>query len=310
MKGANKEMGKPLPLPIWDRQRGKLVEEYSDDLKATYESRPRRSIHQWLESRPTYDWLVAAYQNTRRSARQIEPFIRTHRIDMTEFKPVVYRSFAEFFDREFRPGVRTFPAKPSEMGAFAEARYFGWARLEAEQEFPIKGCSLSAERILGKAERARPFIGGPVILARLSPMDYHHVHYPDVGTTLEEDRFGHRLWTVNWHALLNQPDILFRNERHINILQTHNFGRLAFVEVGALSVGRIAQVHPLDAPFQRGEEKSVFKFGGSAILVFGEAGMWLPSEDIVQRTKEGVESFARLGESVGMARPSARQPSP
>jgi len=29
-----------------------------------------------------------------------------------------------------------------------------------------------------------------------------------------------RLWTVNWHALLNKPDILFRNERHINILDT------------------------------------------------------------------------------------------
>jgi phosphatidylserine decarboxylase len=144
-------MAKPLPLPIWDRQRGKLVEEYSDDLKTTYEGRPRRSLYQWLESHPIYDWLVAAYQSTDRSARQIEPFIRKHRIDMSEFKPVVYRSFAEFFDREFHPGARNFPKAPGEMGAFAEARYFGWERLEAEQEFPIKGHSLSAERILNMA---------------------------------------------------------------------------------------------------------------------------------------------------------------
>jgi hypothetical protein len=39
--------------------------------------------------------------------------------------------------------------------------------------------SLSAEKILGNGRRAAPFIGGPVLLARLSPMDYHHVHYPD-----------------------------------------------------------------------------------------------------------------------------------
>jgi phosphatidylserine decarboxylase len=49
-----------------------------------------------------------------------------------------------------------------------------------------------------------------------------------------------------------------------------NFGRRAFVEIGALSVGRIIQVRPLDAPFRRGEEKSVFRFGGSAVVVFGE----------------------------------------
>jgi hypothetical protein len=27
---------------------------------------------------------------------------------LPDFKPVIYRSFAEFFDREFRPGARPF----------------------------------------------------------------------------------------------------------------------------------------------------------------------------------------------------------
>jgi phosphatidylserine decarboxylase len=105
---------------------------------------------------------------------------------------------------------------------------------------------------------------------------------------------------VNWHALLNKPDILFSNERNVNILETRHFGRLAFVEVGALSVGRIVQVHPLDAPFQRGEEKSVLRFGGSAIVVFGQPGMWRPSDDLLAHTKEDVETLVRLGEPVGL----------
>lgn len=299
-------MAKPVPLPVWDRQRGRFFCEWMDDRKATYESQPQRSITQWLESQPLYDRLLAAYQNTRWSARQIEPFIRKYHIDMNEFEPVKYRSFAEFFERRFRPGVRKFPSAPGEMGAFAEARYFGWDRVEAGQQFPVKGHSLRAEHILGNAERAQPFAGGPVLLARLAPVDYHHVHYPDDGTTLDHDWVRGRLWTVNWHALLSKPDILFVNQRQINILQTRNFGRLAFVEVGALSVGRIVQVHPLDAPFQRGEEKSVFRFGGSAIVVFGEPGAWRPHEDVLAHSKEGIETLVRLGEPVALrASPAA-----
>jgi phosphatidylserine decarboxylase len=293
-------MGKPLPLLVWDRQRRKLVEEWMDENPATYESRPRRSVTQWVKSQPLYDWLVAAYQNTRLSARQIESFIRKNHIDMSEFEPVIYRSFAEFFDRQFKPGARGFPSAPGEMGAFAEARYLAWNRLGDEQQFPVKGFSLSAERILGNAERARPYLGGPVLLARLSPLDYHHVHYSDDGRTLDQDRLGHRLWTVNWRALLNKQDILFSNERHINTLETRNFGRLAFVEVGALSVGRIVQVHPLDTAFCRGEQKSVFKFGGSAIVVFGEPGTWRPADDVIERTKQGVETLVRLGEPLAL----------
>jgi phosphatidylserine decarboxylase len=293
-------MAKPLPLPVWDRQGGKLVSEWMDDHTPTYESEPQRSITQWIKSQPLFDWLYAAYENTHWSAREIEPFVRKYHIDMSEFESREYRSFAEFFDRRLRPGVRSFPSAPGEMGAFAEARYFGWTRFDAEQRFPVKGHSLSAEQILGNAQRARPFIGGPVLLVRLAPVDYHHVHYPDHGRTSDHGRLGHRLWTVNWHALLSKPDILFSNERNINILETRHFGRLPFVEVGALSVGRIVQVHPLDAPFQRGEEKSVFRFGGSAIVVFGEPGMWRPSDDLLEHTKEGVETLVRLGEPVGL----------
>jgi phosphatidylserine decarboxylase len=271
-----------------------------DDHPSTYESRPRRSLTQWLESEPLYDWLLAAYQNTRRSARQIEPFIHKHHIDIREFKPVTYRSFAEFFDREFRPGARTFVTAPDKMAAFAEARYFGWLKLEADQQFPIKGHSLSAEKILGNEKRAAPFVGGPVLLARLSPMDYHHVHYPDDGVTMDVARLGRSLWTVNWHALQNQPDILLRNERQISILETEHFGQIAFVEVGAMSVGRIVQIHPREIPFQRGDEKSVFKFGGSAVVLFGEPGKWRPADDILQHTAKNVETLIRLGDAVGL----------
>jgi phosphatidylserine decarboxylase len=283
---------------VWDRKTGKLIQEFLDDHPATYDSRPRRSITQWLESRRLYDWAVALYQNSAWSTRQIEPFIKKHQIDMSEFNAVKYRSFAAFFDRKFRTGVRSFPTASTEMGAFSEARYFGWERLKPGQEFPIKGHSLDAEKILGNAGDASAYSGGPVLLARLAPVDYHHNHYPDDGVTVSSRCMGGPLWTVNRHALENQEDILFRNHRQVNILDTRSFGRLAFVEIGAMSVGRIQQIHPLDQPFCRGAEKSVFKFGGSAIILFGQRQAWIPSDDILENTKKGIETLVRLGEIV------------
>jgi phosphatidylserine decarboxylase len=291
-------MSKPLSLPVFDRRSNKLFEEFMDDSTSTYESRPHRSIVQWITSSPTVDSVIAAYQNTKFSARKIEPFIRKHKIDMSEFEPGPFASYAAFFERRFLPGKRAFPDRADEMGGFAEARYFGWETLKPDQRFPVKGSSLEAKTLLGSAARAEAFEGGPVILARLSPMDYHHLHYVDEGMTLETDRIGSKLWTVNKNALQNQPDILFRNERSIQILQTEHFGKLGMVEIGALTVGRIVQQHDISKPFKRGDEKASFRFGGSAVALFGEPGKWLPSDDLLKHTEAGVETLVQLGELI------------
>src|SRR3954470_15366322 len=84
-------MAKPESLPVWDRKNEKLFDEFLDDHKSTYETRPRRSLTAWLESQPIFDWLMAAVQHSGRSARKIQPFIEKHKIDMSEFEPVIYR---------------------------------------------------------------------------------------------------------------------------------------------------------------------------------------------------------------------------
>jgi phosphatidylserine decarboxylase len=94
--------------------------------------------------------------------------------------------------------------------------------LEDGMEFPIKGHSLKPEILFGNASCAKEFVGGPVMLARLSPMDYHHLHSVDHGTTIDTWQLGSRLWTVNRHVLQDQPDILFRNERSVQPLETEH----------------------------------------------------------------------------------------
>src|SRR5437764_5416233 len=205
-------MSKPLPLPVFDRRSNELFQEFMDDSTSTYESKPHRSIVQWITSSPTVDWVIAAYQNTKFSARKIEPFVRKHNIDMSEFEPGPYENYAAFFERRFLPGRRAFPVKDEEMGAFAEARYFAWEKLAADQRLPVKGCSLDPKTLLGTESRAKACEGGPIILARLSPVDYHHLHYVYDGVTLDTNRLGSKPWTVKQDHGQNQPHILLRTQ--------------------------------------------------------------------------------------------------
>jgi len=220
-------MAKPLPLPVWDRQRGKLVEEWMDDHQPHYESEPQRSLTQWIKSQPLYDRLYALYENSRWSTREIEPFIRKYHIDMAEFEPVQYRSFAEFFDRRFRQGVRKFPSAPKEMGAFAEARYFGWKRVERDQTFPVKGHSLSPRQIrcTSLIDRTRcsppspsrqglsPWCTPPMILAqsrKLQPMGSlkRAMMCASITGPAFVICFGRKLWPVSLVGQKRRPKML------------------------------------------------------------------------------------------------------
>jgi phosphatidylserine decarboxylase len=115
-------MSKPLPLPVFDRRHNRLFQEFMDDSPSTYESKPHRSIVQWITSSPTVDRVIAAYQNTGFSARKIEPFIRKHNIDMSEFEPGPFESYAAFFERRFLPGKRTFPARGKSWSLISDFR--------------------------------------------------------------------------------------------------------------------------------------------------------------------------------------------
>jgi phosphatidylserine decarboxylase len=105
---------------------------------------------------------------------------------------------------------------------------------------------------------------------------------------------------VNPTAIHEKQDIFITNERHVTILETENFGKVAYVEVGAICVGKIVQSKTLTPgkKFLKGEEKGYFLFGGSTVIVIGEKDKWCPSHDIIQNTKSGMETYIQLGMSV------------
>lgn len=289
------------PITYWNRRTGRLEQEqvYGEGaLRWMYETRPGRALGEGLLSRSWVSALYGSLQSTRWSARKIAPFVQQFDIPMEEYERSDFASFNDFFIRRFKPGARPFTQNPGELAAFAEARYFAMERLDPAQRFPVKGIALTASELVGDSALAKPFERGPAFIARLCPVDYHRFHFPDGGHVVTTSHCAGPLHSVNPLALQFKPDILITNERQVSILDTDHFGKLAYVEVGATMVGKIVQTHAAGRPFGRGDEKGYFLFGGSTVVVLGEAGAWTPDSDLLTQSAGGVETLVRLGERI------------
>jgi phosphatidylserine decarboxylase len=239
---------------------------------------------------------------------KVPKFVKNFKINLDEYeagsvevenKELSYKNFNEFFIRKFKKGKRKFVQDLNILPACCEARYFGYEKIDDEVLVPVKGKFLNATQLIGDAKKAAPFEGGSLVIARLCPVDYHRYHYPDSGKTIESFPIHGQFHSVNPIALKNRPDIFIANERRVSILETKNFGKLAYIEVGAAMVGKIIQSHDEGKSFRRGQEKGYFLFGGSTVIVIGEQGRWTPSEDIVTNTRNGIETYLQLGEAMG-----------
>jgi phosphatidylserine decarboxylase len=293
------------PIQIWNRAAGRVEAEriYGDAwVRLLYGTAAGRWAAHRILAGGALSRLVGALQSTRFSSRRIPAFVAAFDIPMHEFEDRAWTSFNDFFVRRFRPGARAFCTQSDLMPAFSEARYLGFERVELDLMFPVKGQHLTPQAVLAGAANAAAFDGGPLLIARLAPVDYHRFHFPDDGEILDEYRIAGRLHSVNPFALRARSDILVTNERHVSVLDTVNFGRLAMVEVGAMNVGRIVQTHPPGEPFHRGDQKGYFIFGASTILLFGEAGGWTPSADLLEQTARRRETLVRLGDEVARVR--------
>jgi phosphatidylserine decarboxylase len=289
------------PIVIWNRKekRKEIENVYGDALlKWVYGTRPGQTLADQILSKAFLSRVYGAYQSSSLSQHKVNPFVRQFRIPMEEYEGAPFRSFNDFFIRKFKPGTRPLDETPSHMPAFVEARYFAYQKVNSEQKIPVKGAALSPAALLGSEEKARPFVGGPLLLARLCPTDYHRFHFPDNGRILDSYKLHGKLHSVNPMALKFKNEIFITNEREVTLLETRNFGKLAYLEVGALCVGKIVQTYGSKKEFKRGDEKGYFLFGGSTVIVLGEKGAWKPDADLLEQTSENRETLVRLGERI------------
>ena len=252
--------------------------------------------------------IYGALQNLPISSKKVAPFVKKFGINMDEFQPGSipddktiedsYLHFNEFFIRKFKLGQRPFKSEAKILPAFAEARYVGHKSLDVKDLYPVKGHHLTPKALLKEEKIAKLFEGGPLLIARLCPVDYHRFHFPDDGEIIESYRIHGSFDSVNPLAIKEKPEIFIENERHVSILKTKNFGLIAYIEVGAICVGKIIQSHSKKT-FIRGEEKGYFLFGGSTVVVLGQKGQWIPSPDIISNSQNKMETYVQLGDEVG-----------
>jgi phosphatidylserine decarboxylase len=248
-------------------------------------------------------------QDSSNSAKKVLPFIQDFQIKIDDYQKgsledneIInsYKSFNEFFIRKFVDGKREFTAEADKMGAFSEARYFGYEKITDNLTIPVKGTYLKAKDLIGNSELAKDFEGGPLMIARLCPVDYHRYHYPDNGKTINAFSISGDFHSVNPIALKHRGDIFIKNERRVSIIETENFVKVAYIEVGSTSVGKIVQSFDENKKFEKGDEKGYFLFGGSTVVILGEPGKWKPSLDIIKNTLDGIETYIHLGDEVAL----------
>lgn len=296
---------KPLEIKYFNRSENEYQVEkvYGAEAVEWLYGTKTGNILNSIVTQPLVSHLYGAYQETVFSRKKIRPFLKKFEIKISEYEVEggkdFYSSFNDFFIRKFRPGKRNFVTEPNRMPAFSEARYFGFESVQAGDRIPVKSAYLDPAEIIDHHLYNQYFKEGPLMIARLCPVDYHRFHFPDDGKILDSYRKHGVLDSVNPIALNKKPRVFFDNEREVSILETKNFGKLAYIEVGATMVGKIIQTYK-NKQFKRGEEKGYFLFGGSTVIVIGEKGKWKPSADMLENTQNGFETYIKLGDEVAV----------
>lgn len=300
-----------MDIKYFNRHEQKVEREkvYGDAaVKWLYQTTSGRLMGRLVAS-PVVSHLYGELQSAGFSRRKVAPFVENFSIKMDDFLPGEgkeylletggdvsdwYESFNEFFIRRFRPGVRNIEQRPELMPAFSEARYFGHEQIDDKITIPVKGADLRAQELVARNRWAKHFEGGPFLVARLCPVDYHRFHFPDNAKVLDRYPVHGALHSVNPIALKERSNIFISNKREVTILETENFGLLAYIEVGATCVGKIVQTYRGDQ-VERGQEKGYFLFGGSTVVLLGQPGLWKPHEEVLKHTSEGLEVYSKLG---------------
>ena len=87
----------------------------------------------------------------------------------------------------------------------------------------------------------------------------------------------------------------------ITIVDSPVFGRVTIVEIGATMVGSIFQTFNQGKPVQKGDEKGLFKFGGSCVVTLFQKGRIRFDADLLEHSANHIEVYARMGERLGEA---------
>lgn len=247
---------------------------------------------------PLFSDVFRLYFDSPLSVPLIKPFVRRHRINAEEYEKKRYLSFNDFFKRKIATGKRKIDRVDSHLISPCDGALSAY-EIKEESVFQIKGSQYHVADLLQNHELAKRYSNGTCLIFRLTPADYHRYCYIDHGKKGNNRTIAGKLHTVRKIAMARYH-VYKQNAREYTVLDTRNFGHVIQVEVGALLIGRITNHHS-NHNFERGEEKGMFEFGGSTIVLLLEANTACIDDEIIINTLAGRETHVKLGEKIGKA---------
>ena len=280
-------------------RKGEIVitnEKQNNLLKKLYGTVSGRKILKIL-TKPFVSKIVGGFMDSGLSVPLIKKFIKSSGIDVSQYNMIKFRSYNEFFTRTVKKGMRPIDYEGNHLISPCDSKLSVY-RINKNSIFRIKDSYYRISDLLNNDFLARRFMNGWCMIFRLEVDDYHRYCYIDSGNKTKNIFVRGQLHTVNPIAL-EKYNIYKRNSREYTLMHTENFGDVIQVEVGAMMVGRICNHHE-EYHFRRGEEKGMFQFGGSTIVMIFEENSVIPDSDILSNTASGYETVVKYGEKIGI----------
>ena len=246
--------------------------------------------------RPSISKIVGHILDSSASRILIRGFIKRNNIKMEEYQAVRYKSFNAFFIREINKGYRPFPKHEFDLAAPCDGKLTAYP-ISEDSIFRIKNSIYTIESLLCNKALAAGYCGGVCLFFRLTPDDHHRYAYIDDGKILYHKRIKGVLHTVRPISQI-MYNVFAQNTREYEVIKTKNFGKVVQMEVGALFVGYITNLNT-KTEFKRGDEKGMFEFGGSTVIMLFQKDNVTIDKAILENTQQEKETIVRMGLKIG-----------
>lgn len=247
---------------------------------------------------PSLSRLMGKLLNSKLSCLLINPFIRYSKIDMDDYKKGYFESYNQFFTRVIKTEKRPICMDKNILISPCDGKIFAY-KITESSKFTIKNTIYSLKSILKDRKLAKSFEGGYCLILRLSVEDYHRYCYIDNCTKSKNRYIPGVLHTVN-PIVYDFYEVYKENSREYCLMNTENFGNVVQIEVGAMLIGKIKNHHE-SGYYRRGQEKGMFEFGGSTIVLLFQKDKVIIDEDIIVNTQNNFETIIKLGEKIGLS---------
>ncbi len=246
---------------------------------------------------PALSRAAGRFLDTRASRVLIGPFVRKNHINLSECESADFDSFNACFSRKLKSELRPVDGAPEHLIAPCDGLLSAYP-IARDSVFPAKQSAYSVDALLGGAAEAARFEGGICLVFRLCVNHYHRYIWFDGGRETCRRKISGALHTVRPIALEQYP-VFVQNARECTLFESEHFGLAAQIEIGAMLVGKIEN-HPPRPRVVRGEEKGMFRYGGSTIVLLLEPGRAAIDARILEAAARGEETPVRMGQAIGM----------